>query len=266
MRSRLRPLLLMTAVLALLLPPPTAHSMGAFAPGEKLDFVLKWNGISAGDSTMSVEKAVSPEGESLFRIVSTARSRALIDIIYPVRNRYESNFDPVSGLPRKYVARMREGGKKEDRVLLFDQERLIVTRMVRKDKGTESRVYEIRPSTQDTLSSLYVMRNEKLRVGDRIGFRVFESRKNYELIVEVLAKERIKVAAGQFQTLKIHPILKYEGIFRRKGELYIWITDDRHHIPVLMKSKVAIGSVTAELTGYTFGDEIGDAPEKGASR
>ncbi len=261
-----RPFRFLAVAMLLTLPAQYAHSQGAFAPGEKLDFVLKWNGIAAGDSTMSVGNMTSSEGIPLFRIVSTARSRSLIDLFYPVRNRYESRFDPAVGLPRKYLAHMREGGKKEDRALLFDQERHIVTRIVNKDDRTESRVYKILPSTQDTLSSLYVMRNETLRVGDRVGFRVFESRKNYELIVEVLGKEEIKVAAGRFQTLKIHPIIKYGGIFRRKGELFIWITDDRHHLPVLMKSKVSIGSITAELAGYAYGDEVRDSPESGADR
>ncbi|NOY87614.1 MAG: DUF3108 domain-containing protein [Deltaproteobacteria bacterium] len=261
-----RPFWLLAAVLALTSPVPYAHSQSAFAPGEKLDFVLKWNGIAAGDSTMSVEKMPPSGGKSLFRIVSTAKSRSLIDIIYPVRNRYESHFDPVSGLPQKYIARMREGGKRSDRVLIFDQKRHIVTRIEKKDGRTKSRIYKILPSTQDTLSSLYVMRNETLRVGDRVGFRVFESRKNYELIVEVLGKEEIKVAAGRFQTLKIHPILKYEGIFRRKGDLFIWITDDSRHIPVLMKSKIAVGSISAELAGYTYGDEADDSPKNEVTR
>lgn len=266
MPFRLRPFWLLATIMVLTPTAPYAHAQGAFAPGEKLDFVLKWNGIAAGDSTMSVEKMSPSEGPPLLRIVSTAKSRSLIDIIYPVRNRYESHFDPVSGLPQKYIARMREGGKKEDRVLLFDQKRHIVTRLVKKDGRTESRVYKILPGTQDTLSSLYVMRNETLRVGDRVGFRVFESRKNYDLVVEVLGREEIKVAAGRFQTLKIHPILKYGGIFRRKGDLFIWITDDRRHLPVLMKSKVAIGSITAELAGYTSGDDAGDSLESGVPR
>jgi hypothetical protein len=45
--------------------------------------------------------------------------------------------------------------------------------------------------------------------------------------------------------------MKTEGIFNRKGAIYIWITDDARRIPVLMKTKVAIGSVTATLVEVT---------------
>jgi hypothetical protein len=38
-----------------------------------------------------------------------------------------------------------------------------------------------------------------------------------------------------------------EGIFYRKGEILIWLTDDSRHVPVKMQTKVAIGAITATL-------------------
>ena len=37
------------------------------------------------------------------------------------------------------------------------------------------------------------------------------------------------------------------GIFKQKGELWVWLTDDENKIPVQMRSKVAVGSITTEL-------------------
>jgi hypothetical protein len=42
-------------------------------------------------------------------------------------------------------------------------------------------------------------------------------------------------------------LLKSEGIFSKKGEVHIWLTDDEKHIPVLVTLKVKIGQVTATL-------------------
>jgi hypothetical protein len=50
----------------------------------------------------------------------------------------------------------------------------------------------------------------------------------------------------------IQPLLKSEGIFARTGDIVIWLTDDDRRIPVQMKSKVVVGSITATLTGGSY--------------
>ncbi|MFV2082623.1 MAG: DUF3108 domain-containing protein, partial [bacterium] len=199
--------------------------------------------------------------KEIYRIISTAKSRSLVDIIYKVRNRIESYIDPASGLTLKYVVNSREGGRRKKRVLIFDQNRQLVTRIVREKGKITSDLYEIPEYVHDSLSSFYAIRNEELNVGDRIQFMVFEGRKNWELVVDVLAREEITVRAGTFKTIKIHPLLKYEGIFRRKGELFVWVTDDEMKMPVLMKSKVRVGSIVAELARYSFSGPPEDALE-----
>jgi len=49
-------------------------------------------------------------------------------------------------------------------------------------------------------------------------------------------------------------LLKTVGVFKHKGKLKVWLTDDRLKMPVLMKSKILVGSITAELTDYRLGD------------
>jgi hypothetical protein len=70
--------------------------------------------------------------------------------------------------------------------------------------------------------------------------------------VQVLKKERIKTVLGEVNTILINPLLKNEGIFERKGAIFIWLTDDERRIPVKMKTKVAIGSITATLVGGNY--------------
>jgi hypothetical protein len=46
----------------------------------------------------------------------------------------------------------------------------------------------------------------------------------------------------------VEPVLKSEGIFKSKGQTFIWISDDKRRIPVQVKSKVPIGSILVSLT------------------
>ena len=238
----------------------SAQEVTAYEPGERLEYVLKWAGIAAADSVMEIVEGDFVEGASLYRVVSTAKSRSLVDLIYKVRNRYETHIHPSDSLTRRYVFNMREGGKREKRLLIFDQGALSVTRILEKKGNSQSRDYEILPQTHDNLSALYALRNESLQVGDSVTYRVFESRKNWELVIDVIAAEEVKVKAGRFRTVVVHPKLKFEGIFRRKGELHVYMTDDQWHIPVLMKSKVKIGSIDAELVRFTLGGAEKEIP------
>jgi hypothetical protein len=42
--------------------------------------------------------------------------------------------------------------------------------------------------------------------------------------------------------------MPFKGLFLNEGNIRVWVTNDAARIPVLMKSKVLIGSVTAALT------------------
>jgi hypothetical protein len=70
--------------------------------------------------------------------------------------------------------------------------------------------------------------------------------------VKVLKKETITVPAGTFDTVMVTPILQSEGIFSREGPVYTWLTDDEKKIPVMVKTRVAVGSVSAVLIGGSY--------------
>jgi hypothetical protein len=50
----------------------------------------------------------------------------------------------------------------------------------------------------------------------------------------------------------IKPLMKSEGIFYRKGDIIIWLTDDMKRIPVMVQTKVKIGHITATLVRVNY--------------
>jgi len=70
--------------------------------------------------------------------------------------------------------------------------------------------------------------------------------------VKVLRKEELDSVIGKRKTLVLKPELKSEGIFLRKGDIFIYLTDDEKRIPVMLRTKVLIGSVVADMTGGEF--------------
>jgi hypothetical protein len=66
--------------------------------------------------------------------------------------------------------------------------------------------------------------------------------------VDVLQRETIRLPDfSEVTSLVIQPKLKTEGIFKRTGDIQIWLSDDEFRVPVKIVTSIALGRVTAEL-------------------
>ena len=218
----------------------------AFGPGEHLQFSVGYGFIDAGSATMQVCEVVDVGGRPAFKIMTTAMSNSVFDAFYPVRDTVLSLTDARGLFSWRYEKHMREGDYKKDQVVAFDQHQGIAV------DGKDS--VDVPEYVQDVLSALYYVRALPLKVGQTIIVPNLTDGKNYGLEVRVLEKEKIKTPAGEFDCLKVEPLLQAAGIFKHEGRITVWMTDDRLHMPVLMKSKIVVGAIHAELTGYKLGE------------
>jgi len=217
--------------------------------GEELKFTIYYGFYRAGTATMSVIDKKDVNGGICFHIRTTARSNNFISKFYKVEDRVDSFVDIEGIFSRRLEKRLREGRYKSDRIVDFYHDRLIALNTKEKYSFAEIPLY-----VQDIFSSLYYIRTIDLKVGNTEKINAYADGKVYLLHVVVHNKETIEVPAGKFKCLKVEPLLKSEGIFRQKGKLTIWITDDNRKIPVKMKSKVVIGSINSELESYNPGN------------
>lgn len=234
-------------IILCLLPISRAYS---FNIPERLVYDLTWTGIKAGEATLEIQD----NGEHLL-IVSTARSAKWVSIFYKVDDRVESkllkaNPYQMIGHAVNYRLKIREGRHRKDKEVVFDVSR---SKAIYIDYlGQERKEIDITFPVFDPLSSFYYLRDLHLEVGKPVFVTIFDSKKVWNVEVQVLRKERIAVPAGEFDTIVVKPLMKSEGIFYRKGDIYIWLTDDEKRIPVKLQTKVKIGSINANLTGGSF--------------
>lgn len=222
----------------------------AFQIPERLEFEITYTGIPAG----RVVQEVTLEGNEV-HIVSTAKSADWLKLFFPVDDRIESQLIKGSpplfiGVPRRYREKIHEGWTRFDKEAVFDRDLLEVkTRDFL--KRTES-TQKITRRTYDTLSSFFYFRTVALQVGTSSFIDIFDCKRLWNTEVQVLRRERVKTKLGTFDTILIKPVLKFEGIFARTGDMHIWLTDDERRIPVQMKSQVKVGSFTATLVGGSY--------------
>ena len=216
-----------------------------FKVPEKFIYDLTWAGIKAGTAALELKK----DGDRV-KIVSTAQSARWVSVFYTVDDRIESvlahnpSFSPI-GQPLRYRIKIREGKHRRDKEVVFDRDRNKAT--YRDYLKNEKKEFDVPPSVFDPISSFYYLRTLKLTVGEPVYVTIFDSKKVWNVEVQVLRRERVTLPAGTFDTIVVKPNMKSEGIFYRKGEIFIWLTDDEKHIPVQLQTKVAVGSITATL-------------------
>ena len=219
------------------------------AAAEKLIYDLTWTGIKAGTATQEII-----EEKDSMRIISIARSADWISAFFPVEDKVVSILTrpapPQFGLPLNFRMTVREGTHRRDREIIFDHARKKA--LFIDHRGSERTEVAIGANTYDAYSSFYYLRKLALEPGKSIYVSMLDNKDLYNVEVQVLRKERLKTVLGEVNTILIKPLITTEGIFNRKGAIFIWLTDDARRIPVLMKTKVAIGSITATLVGGTY--------------
>jgi hypothetical protein len=227
--------------------PPSSHHLinSSFGPGERLAYDITYFGAKAGIAVMEVLEKTRLKGREVYHIVSTAQSNDFVSLFYPVDDRVESFID-VEGFYSHYIKiKQHQGKRKREKVISFDQ----VEHRAVQFKNNKEKVFEIPPEVQDSLSSLYFFRvKNTIEVGRSVFINVHESEKNWLLEIRGLARERVTTPVGTFDTIKVQANVQYEGIFMDKGDVFIWFTEDEKRIPVMMKSKIKIGTVTAVLS------------------
>ncbi len=211
-----------------------------FRARESLKFSVQYGIIHAGNAWLEIPEVRQYKGHEVYLLLARAESNAFFSRFYKVRERIESYWDRHGLYSRRYVEDRREGKFRQQSDIVFDPVR---NEAVYSDGGT----FPVPARVQDALSAFYYFRTQALPLGGSIVFHYHASRKSQPLQVKVLGRERIKTPAGTFDCIGIEPILKAGGIFKNSGRLVIWVTDDERRMPVLMKSKVAIGSISVVL-------------------
>jgi hypothetical protein len=239
MKKSIKPVCLILVILTAVTGLYAENLISAWGVGEKLTFSIRWGIITCGYAHMEVREKVSISEREAFRIITTARSAAFFDPFFKVRDRIESYIDVELLRTLRYEKIQREGNYKKDITIVYDHNYGVAY-----ENGHK---FEITEGVQDVLSALYYLRTKDLAVGKIFQFDVGTGKKNWPLEVEVIKKERIKVPAGKFDTFVVIPRLREEGIFKAKGELWVWLTDDERKFPVKMQSKIEIGSISAVL-------------------
>lgn len=218
----------------------------AFGFGERLEYDVRYMGITGGKASFSIgTEPVVVNGHPTYDVRFDVASLESLDWLYRVRDRYRTLIDVAGIYPLKFEQRIREGNYRRDYAATFDQ---VAHKAVTTD-GT----FDIPPFVHDIVSAFFYVRTfdlKRYKKGQSIMLQNFFGKKTHDLEVKVVGRQRVTVTGGTYNCVVIEPMVKEGGLFKSEGRILIWLSDDDRKIPIKVSTKVLIGTIDAELTGY----------------
>ncbi len=226
-----------------------AAQAGARPAAESFGFEVYWGGMVVGRARI----AVLPTTDSnQFVVRTTAKANNAIQSIYPVRDTVESWIRVSDGQPLRFHKRLNEGSYSASVRLDFDRREKVVRVKGGHRKGqAPDTVVAIPDQVHDLLSAFHAVRSAELVPGKSITLAIVDNRKLFKQVeVACVGRETVELDHGTFQTLVIEPRLHGDALFKSKGKLKIWLTDDTRRMPVQMMSEIKLGTIRAELVDH----------------
>jgi hypothetical protein len=228
-----------------------------FIAGEKITYDVYYNWhfvwVEAGKVSFEVEKEKINE-KPVFHFKSEGRSIIAYDWIYKVREQFESVADAKTLVPLSYSRQSFEGDYYAKEIVEFDYPNSkIHTKTENSNKPLSSQTLDLNGFVLDVQTAVYYARTldySGMFVGEKIPFRMVIDGEVCDLYGKYLGVETIENYDGSiYRCHKFAALLVPGTIFSGGEDLFVWITDDRNKIPILVEAKILVGSVKAVFTG-----------------
>ena len=225
---------------ARVVPPPPNYS---FPNGQTYVFEVEWHLFNAGTARLTLGVDGGQE-----HATATADSAGVVNALYKVNDRFEAFFDPRTFCSQRVSKNTQEGAHSRQTEIHFDYSR---GKSVLDEKnlktGEQKRVENDLPAcVTDVVSGFYYLASLPLQPGNSSSFPINDGGKTTEVTARIEAREKIKVPAGTFQTVRVKAEA-ISGALQGKGTVWAWFTDDANHTPVQMRSKLGWGTLLFRL-------------------
>jgi len=223
----------------------------AYSGGETFRFDISYTGgFKLGELYLKLSKCETAEKKDCYEInARVTTDNGLFSAIYPIEDLHVTHVSGPERLPYHYEVWQKEGYNYEaHRVVRYEQE---TGRVLYKLNDGPVEIYEVGEKIQNEFSSFFASRVMPLVPGQPFIVPTFADDKRNEVVVMVRKQELLEDSVlGNVDAVVVEPIMKFSGLYDKRGDTVIWYTDDECRVPVQVNSKLLIGSLTAHLVAY----------------
>ncbi len=253
--TRVPALLLCLCALAPAFAPQTAftdagaRAIIAPAGGSVLHYGAEWRMMRAGEARL----ALTAPSESLGRYQADLelRTTGVVASLYKVDNTYSALFDEQFCAGSTLML-TRESKKRRETRVTFNQppgKASYLERDLVKDEIVSTRDIDVPPCVHDVLAGLVRLRALAPEPGQTVQWPLSDGKKSVLARITAMRRETVKTHAGEHRTLRYEAFLFNDVLYRRKGRLFVWLTDDARRLPVQIRIQLPfyLGTITLKL-------------------
>lgn len=206
----------------------------------------------AGDLIISARDH-KQDGLEVMSVTTETRSQGFVREFYAFDNLAEVVIAKATG--RMLQVKESGGTKKRptDTETVFDYTARVArhTDRIRPGRSGEIPIPEGEPV--DLISALVQTRDWNLKPGEKRDLLVQFGRDFYPLSIYADRYEDVRTPLGTYKTLLLVPRMEKDpkGLFKKGGEIKVWISQDASSLPVKMQLKLNFGSATLLLSDYS---------------
>jgi hypothetical protein len=254
--------------------PPIPEKVPVYQPkhypfdgGERAVYKASWNGVPVATAEVATSSQII-DGRKFYSVRVEAKTSRILDLFWKMRDTITSTIEAKALAPTHFTFRQRENQKVIDTEARFD--RNTKKWFVHRDERRKVKKYEFDqpPNTIDPITAVYLARSQDFKVGEHLYFNIFGGKYRYLLDLEVERREIIQIAAGRIDAFKIVPRIKNlmkDGYAERMNEASVWISADERRIPVMLNSRIFVGSIYIERIDDKVGTQAAEAKQRGQS-
>ncbi len=212
--------------------------------GEKIIYNIKYGFIGGGRATIWTEDETI-DGKQVKHVTCFGETVGVVDMIYKIRDKYESFIDPKTEMPVKAIRNIREGRYTYYDEIVYVRDSCIVHTL---KKGTDT----IPENALDIVSAFFHARsntfNDDLGINDTIFYDTYFAGSSFPLRIKYIGIETLKSDFGMIECYVFAPVTEVGRSFETEDDMRLWISRDENRIPVRIKFDLKIGSIVCELS------------------
>jgi hypothetical protein len=217
-------------------PPTVTHPFGV---GEKLSYSAKLGMLNLGSGSLEVASIDTVRGVESYRLRFRLRGK---NAFYELDDVLESWVGTSDLISRRFLQDFMENDKSTKRSYEIYPDSGFF-----RQHGRDT-TFATPAEPLDDAGFFYFVRVTPLEVGKTYKYdRYFRKDKN-PVTIEVLKREKLELPDGtKVACLVLHPIIDTKGLFSKRSDTRIWLTDDERRIPVQVRTKFPFGTITLRL-------------------
>jgi hypothetical protein len=222
----------------------------AYSGGERFRYDISYTGgLKLGELYLKLDACAEDKPDCYIIHARVTTDDGLFEKIYPIEDLHVTQVSGPERLPFHYEVWQKEGYNYEaHRVVIYEQDKGEVHYTL--NEGPVE-IYEVGRAIQNEFSSFFASRVMELIPGKPFVVPTFADDRRNEVVVMVREPVILeKTVLGDVSAVVVEPIMKFSGLYDKRGDTVIWYTDDVCRVPVQVNSKLLLGSLTARLVAY----------------